>query len=262
MEPERAALISLRWPLPAVLAWVACWVAYLFALKLGLSGADSAGIGAMLGLLLSLRARSAWRRLWVVLGFPASLLLMQAATLPAWVWLVPALALLLLYPLRAWRDAPLFPTPPDALNDLPQYASLPPAARILDAGCGLGQGLEALRQAYPLAKLEGIEWSRLLAWACARRCPWADVRRGDFWQADWSSYELVSMFQRPESMPQALEKARRELRPGAWLVSLEFELPGIATPSQIETTSGKPVWIYAAETIKNGDESTPHPEPR
>ena len=120
-----------------------------------------------------------------------------------------ALALLLLvYPLNAWRDAPLFPTPPDALNDLPDAAPLEPGARVLDAGCGLGDGLIALRQAYPLARLEGLEWSRPLRWLCARRCPWARVAQGDLWRADWSGYQLVYLFQRPESMARAAAKAQ------------------------------------------------------
>ena len=35
-----------------------------------------------------------------------------AAGLDARLWLLPAGLLLLAYPVRAWRDAPLFPTPP------------------------------------------------------------------------------------------------------------------------------------------------------
>ena len=50
----------------------------------------------------------------------------------------------------------------------------------------------------------------------------ATVRRADIWAADWSGYDLVYLFQRPESMPRAAAKAARELRPGAWLASLEF----------------------------------------
>lgn len=273
MRDDNTPLIPMRWPLPAVLAWGACWVTYLIALRLNLSGADAAALAAMLGLLLSLKAATAWRRLWVVLGFPASLLLLGLSQadhqgagqgtggFPAWLWLLPAAALMLVYPLRAWRDAPLFPTPPDALNELPAHAPLEPQARVLDAGCGLGQGLEALRQAYPLARLEGIEWSRPLAWWCARRCPWAQIGRGDLWRSDWSRYELVYMFQRPESMPQALDKARRELRKDSWFVSLEFELPGVRPHAQLATSSGKPIWVYAGETLKTDDEPTPDRDP-
>jgi hypothetical protein len=48
----------------------------------------------------------------IAAGFPLSLALTGAAGLPAWAWLVPLALLLLVYPLNAWRDAPLFPTPP------------------------------------------------------------------------------------------------------------------------------------------------------
>ena len=154
------------------------------------------------------------------------------------------LALLLVYPLNAWRDAPLFPTPPDALNDLPDAAPLEPGARVLDAGCGLGDGLIALRQAYPLARLEGLEWSRPLRWLCARRCPWARVAQGDLWRADWSGYQLVYLFQRPESMARAWAKGCAEMAPGAWLVSLEFPVPGVQPHARQQAPGGRAAWVY------------------
>jgi hypothetical protein len=162
--------------------------------------------------------------------------------------------LLLLYPLKAWRDAPLFPTPPDALNELPDVAPLEPGSRVLDAGCGLGHGLQALSQAYPLAQLHGIEQSWPLMWLCRWRCPWAKVERGDIWRADWSGYDMVYLFQRPESMPRAVEKARAELKPGAWLVSLEFEALDLKPVARLDGAQGKPVWVYQGplQTIVKG----------
>ena len=76
--------------------------------------------------------------------------------------------------------------------------------RVLDAGCGLGHGLQALRHAYPKAQFYGIEWSATLRWLCALRLPWARISRGDIWLADWSGYQMVYLFQRPESMARAL----------------------------------------------------------
>ena len=35
---------------------------------------------------------------------------------------------------------------------------------------------------------------------------WFTGRRGDIWAADWSGYELVYLFQRPESMARALSR--------------------------------------------------------
>jgi hypothetical protein len=79
---------------------------------------------------------------------------------------------------------------------------------------------------------------------CAWRCPWAKVSQGDIWRADWSGYQLVYLFQRPESMARALAKARAELQPGAWLVSLEFAVGGEPPSGRLDGAQGRPVWLY------------------
>ena len=173
-----------------------------------------------------------------------SLALLGAASLPTWAWLVPLALLLLVYPLNAWRDAPLFPTPHHALQSLASQAPLPLGARVLDAGSGVGDGLKALRHAYPAAQLEGIEWSWPLRLLCALRCPWAKVRRADMWAEDWSPYRMVYLFQRPESMARAAAKAQAELATGAWLVSLEFAVPGVLPCAQLRAPGGRVVWLY------------------
>ena len=235
--------MRLPWPAPALIAWAGAWA--LHALLLPRAGPLAALLaGCALGTLASLWGTRWWRRVLIALGFPLSLALTGAAALPAWAWLIPLALLLAVYPLNAWRDAPLFPTPAGALQGLETLAPLPPGARVLDAGCGLGDGLRALRQAYPLARLDGLERSWPLRWLCALRCPWARVRQGDIWLADWSSYQLVYLFQRPESMTRALVKAG-EMAPGSWLVSLEFPLPGVAPQAQWPVREGgRMVWVY------------------
>ena len=78
------------------------------------------------------------------------------------------------------------------------------------------------------------------------RCRFARVRRGDFWSADWRPYALVYLFQRPESMPRALAKAAHELRPGAWLASLEFEIAALVPQGVLDGGEGRRVWLYRA----------------
>lgn len=237
-------LERLHWPLPAVLIWGAAWGLFVMLRIWGSTPELALGVASALGIAASLLGSSWWRRAMIGLGFPLSLLLTQSASLPAWVWLVPLLALLLIYPLNAWRDAPLFPTPLHALNDLAAQAPLASNALVLDAGCGLGDGLRALRAAYPQAKFTGIEWSWPLRALCGLRCPWATVRQGDIWTEDWSGYDMVYFFQRPESMPRAVAKARAELKNGAYLVSLEFEALSLKPFTRLDTVQGKPVWIY------------------
>lgn len=234
----------MAWPLPALLVWAAAWVVYTLAMQAGLGPVAALLLACALGVAGSLLAPNWWRRLIVAGGFPLSLAASGALTLAPAYWLLPLALLLLIYPLNAWRDAPLFPTPRDGLRGLGERAPLPPGARVLEAGCGVGDGLIALRRVYPEADLHGLEWSWPLRWLCALRCPWARVRRGDIWRADWSGYQMVYLFQRPESMGKAVDKARAELAPGAWLVSLAFPAPGLRPDLSLLDDRQHPVWAY------------------
>ena len=236
----------LRWPLPALIAWAGTWIIFLRLLAPNLPLLVAVGIATAIGVLASILGGTVWRRLAIGAGFPLSLLLSGAVALPAWAWLVPFALILLIYPINAWRDAPLFPTPSRALVDLPLHIKLKDGAKILDAGCGLGHGLAALHDAFPQAACSGVEWSWPLRFATALRCPWASIRQGDMWAADWRPYEVVYLFQRPESMPRAVVKAAAELRPGSWLVSLEFLAEELVPTAALESVEGKPVWLYQA----------------
>lgn len=236
------------WPLPALIAWGLAWGAYRGLAWGGAPLQLAAGCGVLAGLAAAIvGGGTPWRRVFIGAGFPLSLLGSGLVTgSAAMLWLVAALGLLLLYPLRSWRDAPLFPTPDGALTGLDERIVVSSGARIVDAGCGLGAGLIELRRVFPAARIEGLDWSWPLVIACRLRCRDALIRRADIWRADWSGYRLVYLFQRPESMPRAVEKAARELRPGAWLVSLEFPAGGLRPTACIEPLPGKPVWLYRA----------------
>ena len=78
------------------------------------------------------------------------------------------------------------------------------------------------------------------------RLPWARITRGDIWAADWSGYHMVYLFQRPESMPRASQKAQQELRAGAWLASLDFEAAELIPTARYTAPNGKTVWLYRA----------------
>jgi hypothetical protein len=239
-------LARLRWPLPALLAWGSAWLLFWGLPRLGVSVWLALAVASALGVAFSLLAQTWWRRAIMGLGFPLSLAFSGVATLPAWAWLLALALLLLIYPLNAWRDAPLFPTPAHALRDLAAQAPLPTGARVLDAGCGLGDGLKALREAYPDAQLHGLEWSWPLRGLCALRCPWARIRQGDIWRADWRPFALVYLFQRPESMERAVAKARAQLQPGSWLVSLEFAATSLTPQATLRCADGRQVWLYRA----------------
>jgi SAM-dependent methyltransferase len=250
------------WPLPALAAWALSWLLFGTLLGAGVQATYAIAGASAVGVACSLWAQTWWRRLFIAAGFPLSLILSLPnlhqqpglVDLPAWGWLVPLLFLLLVYPLNAWRDAPLFPTPSDALDELPQHAPLVEGAWVLDAGCGLGHGLQALHRAYPEVVLHGLEWSWPLRLLCALRAPFARVRQGDIWKTPWLHYDMVYLFQRPESMPRAVDKATRDLRPGSWLVSLDFEATQLQPTAQYRAPGGKMVWLYRAPFVPSSGE--------
>lgn len=235
------------WPLPALLTWALAWALFALCLRLGLGLTAAFALATVLAAALAVRGSTWWRRIFVAAGFPVSLALSLGvtSTLPAWLWLLPLAALLLIYPVHSWGDAPVFPTPRGALSGLAASTGLGQHARLLDAGCGLGAGLVELRREWPQGQMQGWEWSWPVRWLCAWRCgQFASISRTDIWATSWAGFDLVYLFQRPESMDRALRKAEQDMRPGSWLASLEFEASGWVPHARLETVAGKPVWLY------------------
>lgn len=232
------------WPLPALLVWVLVWVCFVGLQQLGMLPWAAALVASGLGLAASLFGQTWWRRSMLAMGFPLSWMVLAAGSVPAWLWLLPLGVLLLVYPLNAWRDAPVFPTPAGALDGLAAHIALLEGSKVLDAGCGVGDGLKALRRAWPQTHIHGVEWSWPLRWLCALRCPWATVRQGDLWQSDWSQFDVVYLFQRPETMSRAAVKSLGEMREGCWLVSLNFPIPDVTPTYVAELEDGREVYAY------------------
>jgi hypothetical protein len=79
------------------------------------------------------------------------------------------------------------------------------------------------------------------------------VRRADLWADSWADYDLVYLFQRPESMSRALDKARLDMRRGTWLASLEFEAAGWQPQRQLRCPDGRPLWLYRLPLCRASD---------
>ena len=52
-------------------------------------------------------------------------------------------------------------------------------------------------------------------------------------------------------MPRAADKAAAELKPGAWMVSLEFEAASLKAQAVLALGEGRKVWAYQAPFKRN-----------
>ena len=136
---------------------------------------------------------------------------------PAWVWLVPLVFAAAGVPAQCLARCAWCSPRRATLEGAACPGPLAPAARVLDAGCGLGDGScpLALRAAYPQVALDGIEWELAAARGQRVALPWARVRWADMWKTDWSGYQMRCKiwFQRPESTARAAAKAQAEMAP-------------------------------------------------
>ena len=80
----------LPWPLPALLAWAAAWLAFLALQRAHLPAAWALVLACGLGTAASVLGGTWWQRGLIAAGFPLSLALTGAAGLPAWAWLLLA----------------------------------------------------------------------------------------------------------------------------------------------------------------------------
>ena len=128
----------LTWPVPALLAWGSSWLVFKGMQTIGASETIAFIVATCLGGFLSALAHTPMRKGLIVLGFPLSMAASSATlNVPPIGWLFLLGLIVLVYPRKAWRDAPLFPTPLNALRQLSELAPLKNKAIILDAGCGL-----------------------------------------------------------------------------------------------------------------------------
>ena len=207
------------------LTWALAWALFLLLRVARRAAGVAIALAAALGARAQRPRHDTLAALFIGAGFPLSLAASGlAGALPAWAWLLPLALLLLLYPLNAWRDAPLFPTPTGALQGLARAG----AARRRRRACSMpaAASAPACRScAASTRRPASPAWSGAGRCACCARCAAASRRCGAATSGPPTgrAYDLVYLFQRPESMARAAEKASRELRPGAWLASLEFE---------------------------------------
>ena len=239
MSPLRSAVTAQALGgLAAGLAWI--------ALPLPPQPLALAGTQGLLAALVGRALKSPPWWLPIHLGFmPLVVLASRLNVAPLW-YLGGFLLLLAIF----WRTdrsrVPLYLTNPATAAAV--AALLPKqACRVLDLGCGDGALLRRLARARPDCRFLGIEHAPL-PWAWARlassRLANCQVRRDDFWRQRLDGFDVVYAFLSPAPMPELWAKARREMAPGALLISNSFPVPEIPPETTVEVADRRATRLF------------------
>ncbi|MDD2805230.1 MAG: class I SAM-dependent methyltransferase [Elusimicrobiales bacterium] len=165
-------------------------------------------------------------------------------------WLFWALAVLAAPSLAAFIfGAPFVPATMEAARGMTEAAGLKPGETVYDIGCGDGRVVYLAVRDYGV-KGVGIELSPLVyLLARARGLLWrsgAEIKLGDFRWHDLSGADAVFCYLSGDVLAALETKLKKELRPGARVVSLVYRFPSWKESRSL-TCGGLPVRVYIKE---------------
>jgi hypothetical protein len=191
-----------------------------------------------------------WR--WIHLCFPLSAWVMFQWHIPNEVYLVGFIISLSLFWTTFRTQVPFFPSRPIVWQQVAKIIPQDKSVRLIDIGSGLGDMSMYMAKIRPDSKIEGIEiaplpWMISYIRAKFRRST-ATFKLGDYQALDFANYDVIFAYLSPAAMRMLWDKASQEMRPGSLLISLEFEIPGVAENMRIAGNQNRPdifVWKIA-----------------
>jgi hypothetical protein len=127
------------------------------------------------------------------------------------------------------RGAIYDPSSPDQTRHIVEVAAVSPGEKAADLGSGDGRVVIALAKAG--AEAHGYEVNPILVLLSRRnigRAGLSDrafIHWGSFWRADFSRFNLITVFQVGFIMARLEEKSKKELSAGARIVSHHWRFP-------------------------------------
>ncbi len=222
-------LKAITWPTLSLLSWISDWLVFLWLINLKVGSSVAFFIVLLLVIVKLLIVKtSKWKKIFLLLGFPLSAFLLQINQASSTIgWLMPLLILLIVYPPNSWKDAPIYPTPKNALDGLNAILNLKNNSKILDFGCGVGHGIKAILQEWPNSYVFGVENSIFFYLFTKLKYHKATIIFDNMWDVHLSNFNVLYVFQRPETMTEIWEKAKKEMPPNSFVISLSFPIENV-----------------------------------
>jgi len=191
-----------------------------------------------------------WR--WIHLCFPLTAWIMFQWHIPNEVYLVGFIISLSLFWTTFRTQVPFFPSRPMVWQQVAKIIPQDKSVRLIDIGSGLGDMSMYMAKIRPDSQIEGIEiaplpWMISYIRAKFRRST-ARFTLGNYQALDFANYDVIFAYLSPAAMRMLWDKASLEMRPGSLLISLEFDIPGVAENIRIAGNQNRPdifVWKIA-----------------
>ncbi len=191
-----------------------------------------------------------WR--WIHLCFPLAAWAMSQWHIPNGVYLVGFIISLSLFWTTFRTQVPFFPSRPIVWQQVAKIIPQDKSVRLIDIGSGLGDMSMYMAKIRPDSRIQGIEIAPLpwfISYIRAKfRSSSATFKLGDYQALDFANYDVIFAYLSPAAMRMLWDKASQEMRPGSLLISLEFEIPGVAENMRITGNQNRPdifVWKIA-----------------
>lgn len=189
---------------------------------------------------------ASWWRL-IHFSFPLVIWLMSQWQVPSEIYLTGFVFSLGLFWTTFRSQVPFFPSRPIVWQQLAKLIPQDSAIRLIDIGSGLGDVAMHIAKIRADSLIEGVEVAPL-PWLISYvrgklRRSTAVFKMGDYRALDFANYDVVFAYLSPAAMPALWQKASQEMKTGSLLISLEFEVPGIAPSLRIASAKNSPM-IY------------------
>lgn len=150
--------------------------------------------------------------------------------------------------LKRTRGALFVASAPARVDAFLDRAPLGPGTVLYDLGCGDGRVIRAAARRDAVAVgFETNLFPFVLAKLRTMGQPLADVRWADFHRVDLSRADVVFCYLFPDALKDLAPKLDREIKPGAWVCSSHFPLPGRTADRIFRPAAGRnsdPIYMY------------------